>query len=81
MIAALTSSFLTGIENNPTVPDKLASDARMQLASGVPFISDADLQKALVDAGVSQKTADAAVTENADARLPTTQPAATPAPT
>jgi MFS family permease len=69
LIAALTSTFLTGIEQNPAVPDKLASDAQVQLASGVPFISDADLQKALEDAGVSSKTADAVVAENADARL------------
>jgi hypothetical protein len=105
LIAALTSTFLTGIEQNPAVPDKLASDAQVQLASGIPFISDVDLQKALEDAGVSQKTADAVVAENADARLaglrsslallaliallalffsrrlPTTQPAAAPAPT
>jgi hypothetical protein len=35
----------------------------------VPFISDADLDAALTDAGVSTKTADAVVEENADARI------------
>jgi len=35
----------------------------------VPFISDADLEKALDDAGVPPETTDAIVVENADARL------------
>jgi MFS family permease len=69
LIAALTSSFLTGIETNPAVPDDLSSNAQVELASGVPFISDADLEAALDDAGVSGKTADAVVDENEDARI------------
>ena len=35
----------------------------------MPFISDADLEQALDDAGCPQETADAVVDENADARL------------
>jgi MFS family permease len=69
LISALTASFFTGIENNPDVPNDIASKAQVELASGVPFISDADLEAALDDAGVSSKTADAIVDENADARL------------
>jgi hypothetical protein len=69
LIAGLTSSFLTGIETNPAVPDDLSSNAQVELASGVPFISDADLEAALDDAGVSGKTADAVVDENEDARI------------
>jgi hypothetical protein len=69
LIVSLTSSFLTGIANNPDVPDNLSSKAQVELASGIPFISDADLEKALNDAGVSGKTADAVVDENATARL------------
>jgi MFS family permease len=69
LISVLTTSFLTGIKNNPAVPDKLSSDAQVELAGGIPFISDADLEKALDDAGVNQKTAQAIVDENADARI------------
>ena len=69
LIATLTSSFLSGIEQNPAVPDDLSSKAQVELSSGVPFISDADLEAALDDAGVSQKTTDAIVDENEDARL------------
>ena len=69
LISALTTSFFTGIKNNPAVPDELTSQAQVQLTSGVPFISDADLEEALDDAGVEGATADAIVDENADARL------------
>ena len=41
----------------------------MNLASGVPFISDADLQKALDDAHVSSKTTQAAVTAYQKSRI------------
>jgi MFS family permease len=69
LISALTASFLSGIANNPDVPDDLSSKAQVELTSGVPFISDADLDAALTDAGVPTKTADAVVKENADARI------------
>ena len=65
LISALTASFFTGIKNNPAIPDNLAVNAQTQLATGVPFVSDEDLQQALDDAGVSQETADAVVDENA----------------
>ena len=69
LIAALTSSFLTGIEQNPDVPDSVASQAQVELSSGAPFVSDADLKAALDDAHVPPKTADAIVDENAKARI------------
>ena len=69
LITTLTSSFVSGIQDNPDVPDDLSSPASVELASGVPFISDADLTNALDDAGVSGETADAIVEENEEARL------------
>ena len=69
LISVLTTSFLTGIESNPDVPDDLSSQAQVELSSGVPFISDADLEKALSDAGVPSDQAQAIVDENADARI------------
>ena len=65
LISALTASFFSGIQNNPAVPDNLAVNAQTQLATGVPFVSDKDLQKALDDANVPPETADAVVDENA----------------
>jgi MFS family permease len=69
LIAALTSSFLTGVQNNPAVPKDLAAQSQVQLAGGAPFMSDKDLKAALDKAGVTGKTADAIVAENADARI------------
>ena len=69
IIAALTTSFLNGIQNNPNVPDHVKSQATTQLAGGAPFISDAQLKTALDDAHVPPKTADAIVQENATARI------------
>ena len=69
LIAALTSSFLTGIQNNPGVPKEVAATAQVELAGGIPFLSDKDLHAALDKAGVPAKTADAIVAENANARI------------
>lgn len=69
LISALTASFLSGIATNDQVPKDLSSQAQVELSSGVPFISDADLEAALTKAGVSGPTATAIVDENAQARL------------
>jgi hypothetical protein len=69
LIASLSTSFLTGIENNPAVPAAVSAQANVQLTSGVPFVSDADLRSALEKAGVSAQAADAIVAENANARI------------
>ncbi len=69
LISALTASFISGITSNPDVPEHLSSKAQTELTSGVPFISDADLDAALKDAGVRGATADAIVDENAQARI------------
>ncbi len=69
LISVLTASFLSGVQNNPAVPKDLASTAQVELAGGIPFMSDKDLQAALDKAGVPPATADAIVDENATARL------------
>jgi EmrB/QacA subfamily drug resistance transporter len=69
LIAALTSSFLAGIQQNPAVPDSVKSQANVELAGGVPFLSDADLQAALDQADVSEEVATAALEANQQARL------------
>jgi len=69
LISAPTASFFTGIKDNPDIPSDMTVNAQTELASGVPFVSDADLEAALSDAGVSTKTSDAVVEENAQARI------------
>jgi MFS family permease len=69
LISALASSFLLGIETNPDVPPEVVARAEVQIASGIPFISDADLDTALTDAGVDGELADAILDDNAAARI------------
>ncbi len=69
LISALTTSFLSGIQNNPAVPKAVATQAQTELAAGIPFISDQDLKTQLDKAGVPAQTADAIVKENQKARI------------
>jgi MFS family permease len=69
LIAILTSSFLTGIENNDQVPKEVAAQAQVSLAGGIPFVSDADLESALAKAGVPEATAQAVIDSNESARV------------
>jgi MFS family permease len=69
LISALTSSFFSGIRDNPAVPNDVTAKAETELSAGVPFVSDAQLQTALEKEDVPQQTADAIVDENETARL------------
>ena len=69
LIATLSSSFLTGVQQNPAVPAQVKSAAAVQLAGGVPFVSDAQLRTDLASADVSPEATDAIVEENETARL------------
>ena len=69
LISTLTTSFLTGVEQNPAVPPGLSDRAAVELSSGVPFISDADLGAALQKVDVPAATAATIVDANATARL------------
>ena len=69
MIAAVTSAFILNIQQSDAIPNRVKSDAQVELAGGVPFVSDADLEAALDEARVDRHAADAAMDAYADARL------------
>jgi MFS family permease len=69
LIASLTSAFLTNVQQSSAIPASAKQQAQVELASGVAFVSDADLEAALDEAGVEQATADAALAAYQDARL------------
>ena len=69
LIATLTAAFLQGVQENPAIPEQVKSQASIQLASGVPFLSDADLEAALQNAGVSTQVTTTALEVNRDARV------------
>jgi len=69
MIAVLTASFITGIQQNPDVPTEVKTQASTQLAAGIPFLSDADLEKAMQESGASPEATQIAVDANEQARV------------
>jgi EmrB/QacA subfamily drug resistance transporter len=69
LIATLTSAFLTNIEGSSAIPSRVKSRAQVELAGGVQFVSDADLEAALDDAHVSSRATDDALDAYRDARI------------
>jgi MFS family permease len=69
MIAAVTSSFLANIQQSPAIPAEVKSQAQVELAGGVQFVSDADLEAALDEAQVSPESSDAALDAYRDGRI------------
>jgi Na+/melibiose symporter-like transporter len=69
MIAAVASSFVANIQQSPAIPPETKSQAQVELAGGVPFVSDADLEKALDEAGASSQGSEAALEAYRDARI------------
>jgi MFS family permease len=69
MIASVSASFLANIQQNPAIPAAAKSQAQVELAGGVPFISDADLRAAIDKAGASSSASTAALEGYADARI------------
>ena len=69
LVAALTASFLTGIAQNPAVPKELSLQASVELAAGIPFVSDIQLESALQQAGLDPATTQAVMDVNEQSRL------------
>jgi MFS family permease len=69
LIAVLTASFLTNIEMNSAVPKSVKDKANTELASGMPFMSDKQIEAAAKEAGASSEVTHAAIDANAEARL------------
>jgi MFS family permease len=69
MIATVATAFLANIQQNPAIPARVKEEAQVELAGGVPFVSDADLEAALDEAGASGRTTDEALEAYAGARI------------
>jgi hypothetical protein len=69
MIAAVTSSFLANIQENPVIPAEAKAQSQVELAGGVAFVSDADLEAALDETGATSETTEAALEAYGDARI------------
>lgn len=69
LIASLTASFISGVQENPDIPDSVKTQVSTELASGIPFISNTALSSSLQEAGVDQALADEIIEENTSARI------------
>src|SRR6185436_11052572 len=69
LIAAVTTTFLANIQQSPAIPQQVKSQASVELAGGVPFISDADLKAALDESCASAEGSQAALHGCAEARI------------
>lgn len=69
MIAVLTSSFLTTVDQNPAIPADVKTHAHTALAGSAPFLSDEQLTTALEEAGTDPVVAQAALDANEKARI------------
>ena len=69
LIGSLSTTFVAGVSSNPAVPAAAVSHATTTLESGIPFVSDAELQKQLATTSLSSASQQAVVDENAQARL------------
>jgi EmrB/QacA subfamily drug resistance transporter len=69
LISSLTASFISGIEENPDVPDDVVEQAEVELAGGLPFVSNDDLEAALERADVPPSAAEVIIEENESARI------------
>ena len=69
LISAMTAAFFTGIQNNPNVPSTVVAKANTQLASGVPFMSEADVKAALSKANVPTATANEIIKVNKQSQI------------
>jgi MFS family permease len=69
LIAGLTTAFLQGVQENPAIPPAVVAEAETELAGGIPFVSNADLDAALAEAGMRDDEAQAILDENEAARI------------
>jgi MFS family permease len=69
MLGAVATSFVAGVLSNPAFPEEVKSQAQVELAGGVPFVSDADLESALEEAGAQDPAIDAALEDYRAARI------------
>ena len=75
LIAALSSAALAGISGNAELEASVQDQVTTEITSGVAFVSDAQLEDALAEAGVDEASADEIVQVNTDARLEALQAA------
>lgn len=68
LLSVLTLSLISTIRDNPAIPESVKSQAGVQIAAGVPFVSDTQARTELEKAGVPEEVTAAVLDANAQAR-------------
>jgi MFS family permease len=69
LIAALTSGFVSRVEQNPAVPAPVAEQVRQLTQEGIPVVPVADVEQAALDQGIAGPQAKAIADDYGDAQL------------
>jgi EmrB/QacA subfamily drug resistance transporter len=69
LIGVLSSVFVSGILASPDIPEAVKQQAGIELAGGIPFISDSQLEEALLAHGLDEATTAEIVDENLAAQV------------
>ncbi|MCU1372573.1 MAG: transporter [Ilumatobacteraceae bacterium] len=69
LIAVLTATAIAGVGDSADVPASVQQQATVELASGVPFVSDSQLSDALDDSDLSTASQQAIIEANRAARV------------
>ena len=69
VLSGLTAVFVSNIESNPAISDKVASQVSVAVGTGIDFVSTDQIEAAAQDAGLDEATATALVGDYQDAQL------------
>ena len=69
LIAALSSGFVSRVEENPAVPQAARDQVALAAERGIPVVPVDDVEKVATDAGLSQDQAKAVADDYGDAQL------------
>ena len=69
LIAALTSGFVSRVEDNPAIPQAAREQVAQAAEKGIPVVPVDDVEKAATDAGLSGDQAKAVADDYGDAQL------------
>ena len=69
VVAALTTPTLQGIQDSPQISEPTKQSLTAALGSGVDFVSDADVESALDEAGLAASEQEVVAEVYSDARL------------
>jgi EmrB/QacA subfamily drug resistance transporter len=69
LIAALSSGFVSRVEENPAVPESARAQIAQLAEKGIPVVPVDDVEKAAADAGLSASQAEAVAGDYGDAQL------------